>query len=136
MAYNIGTFDQVPINVGVPFPKLEKFSTVFSGIFLYEKTILQIVVYLFTCKVKTIKINFLFCKQCSQDNTFSFHSTDFCTLCYYFAYSSMHWKKKIIWEKYVTTWKWILKCTAHSQPKICFQENQIQSCALYALYST
>ena len=50
------------------------YKTTFSGIFwvlpndynLYTKKIPKIFVYLFICKVTTIKFNFRFCKQCSH----------------------------------------------------------------------
>ena len=58
---------------GVQFPKLQTFSEIFGALHIhysqYEKTILEIFVYLFIYEVKTTKVNFPFQKQCSQAAT-------------------------------------------------------------------
>ena len=58
---------------GIAIPKLQTFSGIFWVLpidcSLYEKTILRIFLYLFICKVATIKVNFRFYKQCSQAET-------------------------------------------------------------------
>ena len=36
---------------------------------LYQKKVLEIFVYLFICKITTLKVNFRFYKQCSQTET-------------------------------------------------------------------
>ena len=73
MSYYTGIFLVDAYLFGVPLPKLQKFSEIFWVLAidysLYEKAMPGICVYLFICEVTTTKVNFHFCKQCSQAAT-------------------------------------------------------------------
>ena len=68
-----GHFQQVPVDLGFHFQNCEYFLGYFTFFLLtiiyMNKAILRIFVYLFICKVTTIKVNFCFQKQCSQTVT-------------------------------------------------------------------
>ena len=70
LLYYTGTFLVGTHWLGLPFPTLQTFFGIFWVLpidySLYEKTVLEIFVYLFICEVKTTKVNFRFYEQYSQ----------------------------------------------------------------------
>ena len=64
MSYYTAIFLVGAHRFGVPFPKLQTFSEIFWALHVnysqYEKTILEIFVYLFIYKVTTTKVHFRF----------------------------------------------------------------------------
>ena len=64
MPYYTATFLVCAHRFGVPFPKLKTFSEIFWALHIdysqYEKTILEIFVYLFIYEVTKTKVNFCF----------------------------------------------------------------------------
>ena len=64
MSYHTEIFLVGDHRFGVPFPKLQTFSKIFWALHIdfsqYEKTILEIFVYLFIYEVITTKVNFRF----------------------------------------------------------------------------
>ena len=141
MTYCTRTFSVGALWFGVPFPKLQTFSGTFWVLpvdySLYEKTILEIFVYLFICEFTMTKVNFRFYKQCSQAATQLFcERAIFAQNANRFLALIFHYKmKKIPWKNYLRFWKWNLKCTHQSAQNSFLRKSNLKFCIIFKMIS-